>query len=306
MTTLCDTLDYRRLFESAPGAFLVLNPAAPFTILGASDAYLAATLTRRESIVGRELFEVFPDNPDDPHATGTGNLRRSLERVLATGAADTMAVQKYDIRHPEAEGGAFEVRYWSPVNVPVRAHDGTLLYILHRVEDVTEFVRLRHADDQQRTRSRELEARTLRMEAEVLQRGIELQSANLELRAANAKLAELDQAKTSFFSNVSHEFRTPITLILGPAAEALADTKEPLGERNRERLQLVERNAQRLLGLVNALLDFSRLEAGRMRGDFRATDLSAWTAELVSLFASAFEAAGLSLELDCPPSSEPA
>src|SRR5579884_3171098 len=93
--------DYRTLFESAPGLYLVLAP--DFTIVAVSDAYLHATMTRREAILGRGIFEVFPDNPDDATATGVANLRASLERVLKNRAADTMAVQKYDIRRPESE-----------------------------------------------------------------------------------------------------------------------------------------------------------------------------------------------------------
>src|SRR5581483_1422507 len=104
--------DFRALFESAPGLYLVLTPE--LTIVGASDAYLRATMTERAAILGRHLFDVFPDNPDDPGADGVGNLRASLERVLASRAADVMAVQKYDIRRPESEGGGFETRYWSP------------------------------------------------------------------------------------------------------------------------------------------------------------------------------------------------
>jgi len=76
-------------------------------------------MTRREAILGRGIFDVFPDNPDDPSATGTSNLRTSLERVIREGVTDTMAVQKYDIRRPESEGGGFEERHWSPVNTPV-------------------------------------------------------------------------------------------------------------------------------------------------------------------------------------------
>src|SRR5579863_3891684 len=101
--------DFRALFESAPGLYLVLT--TDLTIVAASDAYLRATMTRREEIVGRGLFEVFPDNPNDPNATGERNLRASLDRVLTLGAADTMAVQKYDIQRPESEGGGFEERY---------------------------------------------------------------------------------------------------------------------------------------------------------------------------------------------------
>jgi PAS domain S-box-containing protein len=148
---MCHTaVDFRTLFESAPGLYLVLTP--DLQIVAVSDAYLRATMTRREEILGRGLFEVFPDNPDDQDATGVSNLKASLYRVLKTGAADTMAVQKYDIRRPESEGGAFEVRYWSPVNSPVRDADGEVAYIIHQVEDVTETVR----------RSRELEEATRR------------------------------------------------------------------------------------------------------------------------------------------------
>ena len=110
-------LQFKALFESSPGLFLVLKP--DLTIVAVSDAYLFATMTRRDEIVGRGLFEVFPDNPGDPAATGVRNLRASLYRVLRHKAADAMAVQKYDIRRPEAEGGGFEERYWSPVNSPV-------------------------------------------------------------------------------------------------------------------------------------------------------------------------------------------
>ena len=131
--------EFRLLFEAAPGAYLALDPE--FRIVAATQAYLTATHTVRESIVGRGLFEVFPDNPDDPHATGTRNLRASLETVLRTRAPHTMAVQKYDIRRPEADGGGFEERYWNPVNTPVLVGDG-VAYIIHAVEDVTDLMRL--------------------------------------------------------------------------------------------------------------------------------------------------------------------
>src|SRR2546430_7035524 len=100
-------------------------------------------MTKREKILGHGIFEVFPDNPDDPAATGVRNLRASLERVLRNKVSDTMAVQKYDMRKPESEGGGFEERYWSPVNSPVFGPDEEIAYIIHRVEDVTEFVRLK-------------------------------------------------------------------------------------------------------------------------------------------------------------------
>jgi len=120
-----------------------------------------------------------------------------------------------------------------------------------------------------------------------------------ERRRAEA-LAELDRAKTAFFSNVSHEFRTPLTLMLGPLEEAIADG-ERLPPEARERVRVVHRNGMRLLKLVNGLLDFSRIEAGRTKASFEPTDLGTFTAELASNFRSATEKAGLALRIDCPP-----
>jgi signal transduction histidine kinase len=125
-----------------------------------------------------------------------------------------------------------------------------------------------------------------------------------ERRRAEA-LAELDRAKTDFFSNVSHEFRTPLTLMLGPLEDVLAEA-EGLSAANRERLEVAHRNSLRLLRLVNTLLDFSRIEAGRIQAVYEPTDLAAFTAELASVFRSAAERAGLRLTVDCPPLGEPA
>src|ERR1700745_2254921 len=95
--------DFQALLQSAPGLYLVLTP--DLNIVAVSDAYLRATMTRREEILGRGIFDVFPDNPADPAATGVKNLRASLEAVLHHRAPHAMAVQKYDIRRPESEGG---------------------------------------------------------------------------------------------------------------------------------------------------------------------------------------------------------
>src|SRR5712692_7743054 len=178
--------DFQALFESAPGLYLVLAP--DFKIVAASDAYLRATMTKRDEILGRGIFDVFPDNPDDPAATGVRNLRASLERVLQNRVSDTMAVQKYDIRRPESEGGGFEKRYWSPVNSPVFGAGKEITYIIHRVEDVTEFVRLKEQGIERDKFTQGLRTHAERMEAEVYLRAGEVQEANRRLEAASEEL----------------------------------------------------------------------------------------------------------------------
>jgi len=126
-----------------------------------------------------------------------------------------------------------------------------------------------------------------------------------EERKRAEALAEIDRAKTAFFSNVSHEFRTPLTLMLGPLEDELAERTSPLPPARRERLETAHRNSLRLLKLVNTLLDFSRIEAGRTQASYEPTDLAAYTAELASVFRSAVEKAGLTLVVDCPVLPEP-
>ena len=126
-----------------------------------------------------------------------------------------------------------------------------------------------------------------------------------EERGRAEALAELDRVKTAFFSNVSHEFRTPLTLMLGPVEDALTGSDGSLTPPQREGLEVVRRNGLRLQRLVNSLLDFSRIQAGRVQATYEPTDLAAFTADLASNFRSACEKAGLSLRVDCPPLREP-
>jgi PAS domain S-box-containing protein len=132
-----DERDIQRFVHALPMPVLALRPDAGFTILGASAQYLQATHTDA-GIFGRPLFEAFPDNPDLPGADGTRNLAASLRRVLATRAPDTMPSQRYDVRLPAAQGGGFEERYWTPVNVPVLGADGQVEYLLHHAVDAGE------------------------------------------------------------------------------------------------------------------------------------------------------------------------
>ncbi|HXC35447.1 MAG TPA: response regulator, partial [Candidatus Acidoferrales bacterium] len=145
---------------------------------------------------------------------------------------------------------------------------------------------------------------------------LELMSTQVATAVANAHayeeerkraeaLAELDRAKTVFFSNVSHEFRTPLSLMLGPLEESLSAGEGVLPKEVVANLNVAHRNSLRLLKLVNSLLEFSRIEAGRIEANYEPTDLAGYTLELASLFRSAVEKAGLRLVLDCPPLAGP-
>ncbi len=196
--------DFQAWFQAAPGLYLVLTPT--LHIAGVSDAYLRATMTTRSAILGKGIFEVFPDNPDDPAATGVNNLRASLQRVLATGQPDAMAVQKYDVRRPDPEGG-FEERYWSPLNSPVLGPDGEVRFIIHRVEDVTEFVRLKQYGAEREALARTLQDRAVRMEAEIYERAQQVSEANRQLTAANEVLARLYRQIAELMERADDELR---------------------------------------------------------------------------------------------------
>lgn len=264
--------DFKTLFESAPGLYLVLDPA--LTIVAVSDAYLHATMTKRDEIIGRNLFEVFPDNPDDAQASGERNLRASLDRVKRTLAPDTMAVQKYDIRRPESEGGGFEVRYWSPVNTPVVAAGGKLAYIIHRVEDVTDFVRLKQQESTQQQQAEELRLHGQRMEAEVFARSQELQELNRKLEIAN-------NAKSEFLSRMSHELRTPLTAIMGFGE--LLETMAELTPQQETWAAHIVRAGTHLLDLIGEILDISRVESGQLSTSVEPVSVAGLLMETVNL-----------------------
>jgi PAS domain S-box-containing protein len=211
------SLDFQQLFEQSPGCLVVLAPDGDFTIVAVSDAYLRVTRTTREGLLGRALFEMFPDNPADPNATGTRNVRASLERALATRAPDTIGMLRYDLRRPEAEGGGFETRYWSTSNIPILSSEGEVRYLIHRTEDVTDFVLL----------TQSLQGRSTGGEADVVRRGQQvLQATNRELREAvrarDESLALAAQARAeserqrAWLHSLFMQAPSAITILRGP------------------------------------------------------------------------------------------
>ncbi|MBV9791758.1 MAG: PAS domain-containing protein [Chloroflexi bacterium] len=179
------TPDFRRIFEAMPGAYIVLSP--DYTIVAVSDAYARATMTNRADLLGRALFEVFPENPDEPAAAGMRDIRESLDRVRHNHLPDTIPLQRYDIQRPAAEGGGFTARYWSLISSPVFGPNHELLYIIHRVDDVTEYVRLKQQENGTQEVATRLQARTTLMEAEIYGRAQEAQAR----QAAEAQRARL-------------------------------------------------------------------------------------------------------------------
>ncbi|WP_329407543.1 SpoIIE family protein phosphatase [Streptomyces sp. NBC_00704] len=182
-------IDYAAVFQALPGMVALLTPELVYADVNAE--FLRVTGRSREQMIGRHLFEVFPDNPDDGSANGMRNLEASLRRVLATGERDAMALQRYDVESAERPG-EWDERYWSPVNAPVLGPDGSVVLLAHRVEEVTELIRARggRAADGHGSGARS-GSRGRVLEAELYTRARELQELNERLRLAHAREREV-------------------------------------------------------------------------------------------------------------------
>ncbi|MDI2128377.1 PP2C family protein-serine/threonine phosphatase [Yinghuangia seranimata] len=172
-------IDYRAVFQALPGMVALLTPELVYA--DANDDFVTNSQRPLETLIGRNVFEVFPDNPNDPAASGARNLDASLRRVLASGERDTMALQRYDVESLE-HPGEWDERYWSPINAPVLDADGRVVLLVHRVEEVTELIRARGRAQGDRARV---------LEAELYTRSRELQEVNERLRQAHAREREV-------------------------------------------------------------------------------------------------------------------
>ncbi len=279
---------FRALFESTAGAYLVLAPDE-YEIVAVSDAYLRATSTSRE-IIGRKLFEVFPDSPDDPAADGVRNLRASLERVTANRVADAMKVQRYPIQLSVEQGGGWEERYWSPMNSPVFGPVGELIFIIHRVEDVTPFVLSKQGEAKGDEAMSILDNRAEHMEAEIVRRTEELVKANEQLRVA-------DRAKDRFISALSHELRTPLTPVLAVVSYLVKQTSS-LPRELRGEIEMIQRNIELEAHLIDDLLDITRISSGKLELALEVTDAHIAVRDAFEICAQDIRAKNLHVDLD--------
>jgi signal transduction histidine kinase len=228
-------MDFARIFAQGPSRNLVVSPGAPFTIGAVSDAYLDVTFTRRD-IIGRPMFEVFPDNPVDRLATGVRDMTASFDRALAARTSDVMPVQKYDIRD---RSGSFVERYWTPINTTLVGDDGTRLGIIHRTEDVTPFVR---------------EGEVLRGEAAGLRHEILRRARDLAL--ANSALHESIEQRRRIVAIVGHDLRTPLSSISQGVAVLESHFKK-LGAVPPHTVEILRSASARMAGLLADLDDYT-------------------------------------------------
>jgi C4-dicarboxylate-specific signal transduction histidine kinase len=287
-------VDFQTLFERSAGHYLVLDPG--LHIVAATDAYCRATLIARADVLGRHIFDVFPDDAAREGADGVANLRASLERVVRLRRSDAMAIQRYDVR-AGVPGAPFEERYWAPMNMPVLGDDGKLLYIIHRVIDVTDSVL--HPEKQ---KSQDM---VVRSQEAVIRR----------LREANEELAQLDSLRGGLLhmsrlntialmaSALAHDVSQPLT-----AAKNYLNAYRRLGgdsfgdDKTKDMLTRLAAQIDRASDIVKNLRRF--ISAGNT--PHRPEGVASVVAESAKLAESVVRAAGATLTTAIAPDLPPA
>ncbi|PJZ83983.1 ATP-binding protein [Leptospira harrisiae] len=253
-------IDFQCIFQSLPELYMLLD--LDFNIIDISDAYAKATLIKRENVIGHNIFEIFPDNPNDEFADGVKQLKFSLMQVLNYKVASTMTLQKYDIRKPDDSG--FEVRYWSPRNVPVLDKNGNLVCIVHRAEDVTEFVSLKRQKLEQSEITEDMQDQIVKMESEVFTRAKEVIEKNEALLNSEQNLSiTLSSIGDAVITTDEHG----IVNRLNPVAEDLTGWKEK---------EAMGHPVSKILKMIHAQSNFEKeipilevLATGKLRGDHK-------------------------------------
>ncbi len=272
----------------------MLNPG--LVIVAATDAYLRATGTSRAGLIGQSITGIFPDRPDPG---GVATLRASLDIVRAEQVADTIAADRYDIG-PDAPGGEPDARYWTLVNVPVPGADHRLAFIIHGLDDVTDYVRTvqDQAGDQQLTGAPP--GSIPRMEADLLAVSQHLQQANRTLREANESLRGAHDASQAFLDRLCHELRTPLTTILG-FGELLS--LDGLSTAHREWITMTLQASQQLVQLMEEAHDVAQIEARTLTLSVEAVPVQEIIGNALELIRPLAMAEGI--QLDPPPHAGP-
>ncbi|MBX6386507.1 MAG: PAS domain-containing sensor histidine kinase [Microbispora sp.] len=254
------------MFRAGQAPTVLLTP--DFVIAAVNDVFLRLSGHRRENLVGRGFFDVFPPSPDEPGREGAGILRTSLEQVLTTRRRDFVPLQRYDVEAADRPG-VFEERYWSTINTPISGPDGEVRWIVLRTEDVTEFVRaLRRSGA---TGEQEAGTDTLTMQLQTLNE--QLRRAHREQRETTSALCETIERQRRLVCDASHDLRNPITGLLTELEVALSEPGVDL----RRILRNLLRDAERLNDIVADLLDLARLDSVAHE-DQRLLDLAEFVA----------------------------
>jgi signal transduction histidine kinase len=234
--SIIESADFKKLFEQSPGLYLILS--TDLHIVAATDNYLAATLTKRDVITGMYLFDVFPDNPADPETRAVDTMSASIKRVFDTKNADSFSIQRHDVRSETPDGTIFVEKYWRPTNIPLFNEQGEIKYILHTVDDVTEFVKLQKKGE------------------------LDYDRHVKHLEAVNEKLLHANQELEQLVYAASHDLQEPLRTVMNYITLLNEDYLAQLDETADRYLHNIERSTGKMQNLIKDLLDYSRI--GRM------------------------------------------
>ena len=265
-------INHQKIFELVTDLYIILS--TDLIILDVNRALEKASMKTKEELIGHYLFEVFPDNPNDKTANGVSNLSKSLQSVLTQKKSHTMAVQKYDIQRPD---GIFEVRYWSPVNTPVLNSENEIEYIIHRVQDVTEYMLLKKENDTRDLLTEGLQKKVDEMEVEIILRSTEIQKLNFELEKKvkertetllkreitlaeqNRKLQNQNKELEQFTYITSHDLQEPLRSLISFSELLEKEFSDKLDGNGAIYIDFITKSSKRMRSLVKGLLDYSRI-----------------------------------------------